>query len=261
MLDLSRVRQKWSLACAVLLICSRSQATEQTQSRVDARIRDLIVALHPEYETSDYRLSIGGRRMVGLNFPVTDWFFSLEPLPISGLGYVYNPTSAPCPKLANSFPEGTCVLAADGQGQPVLIGRIALGKQGTIAAEISNPNVAERDAQFSASIRTGATKEEIDRRLVNAGARFPPSQQASFTALLKKSNLPRFLRAKTRGEPRFCLTTRSSSTASTYPANYWIQILRAKRTTYVAVFEPFEGSMTVLLPIHEQSQIHNACIE
>src|SRR5215469_5317505 len=87
-----------------MLLCGHIQVNAQTETRVDTRIRDLIVASHPEYETSDYRLSIHGQRMIGLNFPVSDWFFSVEQYPPPArTGYVYNPTSIPCQQHTEAF--------------------------------------------------------------------------------------------------------------------------------------------------------------
>ena len=246
-----------------LLLCGAPYANAQTAARLDTRIRDFIVAVHPEYDTSDYRLSIHGQRMIGLNFPVNDWFFSLEPYPPAArLGYVYNPTSTPCQKYADSFPQGTCVEPSPNQTQPVLLGRVAFGANNSIAVEISSPDLSAKNEQFTASLPKETQTEQVEKLLVAAGAQFPPSKRAAFAAKLNKSNLERFLRATAKSQPRFCLLARySSSSRSNYAAIYWLETFHAQNTTYLAVFEPFEGAMTVMLPIRDTKQIENACIK
>jgi hypothetical protein len=244
------------------LLCCSVGVASQTSTPVDGRIRDFVIALFPKYSTADYQLSIEGQRMIGLNFPVNNWFFSLEPhFQQADVGYLYNPTSIPCRSSASLYPEGTCVKPKADQYKPALLGRVTFAARGAIAAEISRPEITDRNEKLRLSLPADLNNNSVETLLVTAGAKFPPSKQDSLLAIVDESRLASYLRVKPAANVKFCISQRSSGSSARTPAIYWLAVLAGPTSRYLAVFEPFEGDLTVLEPIRNRAQAANACVQ
>ena len=249
-------------SCVVIVLCfSCLTMSAQEGGSIDQRIRELVVAIHPEYSTSNYRLSIAGQRMIGLTHPVENWFFSLAPYPDApGVGHVYDQTSTPCGQYENSFPEGTCVLPRQDDSKRVLLGRMTLGMRGQVAVEVSSPLVTELNSRLKSSLPEHLSRDDVQKLLATSGAKFPPSNNADFVLHVTKSPLLPYLHAKLLRQPRFCLYAQHAhQESSRQVAIYWQVILRGTYGGYLAIFEPFEGGLTSLVPMRGSEQVAESC--
>lgn len=243
--------------------CLVSGAFCQKSGPVGQRIRDLIITAHPELATSGYRLSLTGQMIIGLKHPVADWFVSVEPYPVApGLRYVYGQTSTPC-EPNEHFLEGTCVLPSQAPSKRIVEGRATLGTRGQVAVEMSRPDVTERDSKIKSSLPDSPSRGLVDKLLVEAGAKFPPSKRASFVSFMKNSQLLAYLNTKSFDNLKFCILQRVPSKANaTRKAVYWEVKLHSAQGMYLATMEPLEGDLTSLLPLRGQTRFQQEqCIE